>query len=391
MSQGGQFKPKYEVIDLKGQNFELIIDKELQSQIADLHSKHEGVEWCGMLFYDIEEGDFKDISKMKVRAKRLYLIDVGSAGYTEGELDEKLLDFYDAYPETMNMRMGFLHTHHSMGAFFSGTDMQELHDNTDKYNFYLSLIVNHKSKYCAKIATIGTTKFTIPGDDPDNPIESENSHKVMLTYNADIRFDVSDYFEERYEEVRSVVKTSTGPYGRVMTSRHTQPTHNTQGTLGFQRKDTSQASPGVSIEDGQGMDLHMYPADDILEMFDITDSYLERQSVLKKVYNLNIKHNDHRMLSKIISARDTEFKKANETEKKAMLEQIPNILLQAIIKEYKLATYDKAVMETIISAIGEQLVSTVDTFVPDFNANAFDKMIKDSVDALAYMSQLEEV
>ena len=172
MSQGGTFKPKHEVIDLKDQDFELIIDKELQAQIAYLHNKHEGVEWCGMLFYEVEEGDMRDISKMKIRAKRIYLIDVGSAGYTSGDLDEKLLDFYDQYPETMDMRMGFIHTHHGMSAFFSGTDMQELHDNTDKYNFYLSLIVNHKTQYCAKIATIGTSRFTLPGDDPDNPIES---------------------------------------------------------------------------------------------------------------------------------------------------------------------------------------------------------------------------
>lgn len=48
-----------------------------------------------------------------------------------------------------------------MTTFFSGTDTAELHDNAPHYPYYLSLIVNHKSQYCAKIAMIGTNNNRI--------------------------------------------------------------------------------------------------------------------------------------------------------------------------------------------------------------------------------------
>lgn len=51
-------------------------------------------------------------------------------------------------------------SHHSMTAFFSGTDQTELKDNASHYNYYLSLIVNFAHVYCAKVAFPSKTEVT---------------------------------------------------------------------------------------------------------------------------------------------------------------------------------------------------------------------------------------
>ena len=43
-------------------------------------------------------------------------------------------------------------------AFFSGTDINDLVVNHDKYDYYLSLVVNVAKSYVAKLAFAGTTK-----------------------------------------------------------------------------------------------------------------------------------------------------------------------------------------------------------------------------------------
>lgn len=40
-------------------------------------------------------------------------------------------------------RIGHIHSHNTMGVFFSGTDWGELEDNAPNHNYYLSLIVNN--------------------------------------------------------------------------------------------------------------------------------------------------------------------------------------------------------------------------------------------------------
>ena len=218
----------------------------------------------------------------------------------------------------------------------------------------------------------------------------------MLTYNADIKFDVTEYFDDRYEEVKAA---ATPTYSTRWSGSYTGG-HGQQSTMGFQvgagnlRRNPN--APGVSNQKDEtdtktlGAETLMhYPADSILEMFGIIDDYKERQTVLKKVYNLNPKYNDHRLISKVIAAREEVWKRSNPTERAAMVEQISDVLIKSIVAVYKLDTYEDDILNVIISAIGEQLVTTTDAFVPKDDDNAFHTAVRDSVDALAYMSQLE--
>ena len=86
--------------------------------------------------------------------KDFVLKDVGSGAYTEYEFGGEMVDLYTERPELMTMPMGHLHTHHKMGVFFSGTDMQCLHDNSTAHDMFLSVIVNTQGNVIAKLVFI---------------------------------------------------------------------------------------------------------------------------------------------------------------------------------------------------------------------------------------------
>lgn len=134
----------------------LKISKELASTISHLHSKIGALEWSGILYYTIDSGNKEDWGTLELTAHKICLMNVGTAIYTAFEYDALIMsDFLDANPEVLeqDMRMGLIHTHHNMSAFFSDTDTDELKDNAEQYDFYLSLVVNFNGKYCAKLAT----------------------------------------------------------------------------------------------------------------------------------------------------------------------------------------------------------------------------------------------
>jgi proteasome lid subunit RPN8/RPN11 len=199
---------KYKEINLKAKS-KLIISKELQSQIMYLHNKVGNIEWSGMLFHSIVSGNINDPANLVLRAEKVFLQDVGVSTYTEFETSETILDFYDAYPEAVNWKMSMIHTHHNMKCFFSGTDTKELHDNADKYNYYLSLIVNHESQFCAKIAVaaqynIEKANYTFKGFEGVETIETEGTKSdVLMLIECDIEFEQSEFDIKQYEAIKT--------------------------------------------------------------------------------------------------------------------------------------------------------------------------------------------
>ena len=112
------------------------------------------VEWSGILFYDIK-GTVKDPENMLITLKDILPMNKGTQAYTEYELDNRYIEYLMDNPEAMEWKMGHIHSHNTMGVFFSGTDMSELHDNSASHNFYFSLIVNNYMDFCAKLAFRG--------------------------------------------------------------------------------------------------------------------------------------------------------------------------------------------------------------------------------------------
>ena len=181
--------PKTITIDSIGK---LVIPQNVQDNIDKLHKKVGAIEWSGALFYKITKGDFKKLKDLEFTALFVYPMDIGNHTYTEFNYDEKLLPAYDLCEEALEAHRGLIHTHSSMNAFFSHTDMTELTTNANKYNFYLSLIVNFDGKYVCKIAFPSKVKsnndYTIKGPD-GKPLGFKNNKEEDIIIISDLTIE----------------------------------------------------------------------------------------------------------------------------------------------------------------------------------------------------------
>jgi hypothetical protein len=184
----------------------LIITEELQKKIDYLHSQIRNKEWSGILFCEVG-GSISDPNNLVFTGKDIFLMDIGSAAYTEYTFNEELMDAYDANPELMDLKICQIHTHHSMSAFFSGTDIEGLEDNIPHHNYFLSLIVNYAGNYIAKVASRATTIQTIsvPGDNGEMITLPSLEGEGMALMDVKIQYEtpITDaFFQQRYKTLQ---------------------------------------------------------------------------------------------------------------------------------------------------------------------------------------------
>ena len=105
----------------------------------------KNLEWSGPAWYSHEkdENGFPE----KISLEYWYPLDLGTHGNTDWD-GKDLIKLYPklrkAFPEIgKSWVQGNVHSHHGMGAFFSGTDDQQLVDGANE-NFYYSLVVSTK-------------------------------------------------------------------------------------------------------------------------------------------------------------------------------------------------------------------------------------------------------
>jgi hypothetical protein len=130
----------------------IIIPEKIQKVIDYLHYSIGSTEWSGILFYKLTKGNMDSLKDIEFTAQFIYPMNIGEPAYTEFNYDGEVVNAYDIFEEGMECSSGLVHSHHNMATFFSGTDTSELIDNAEKYNYYVSLIVNFAHVYCAKIA-----------------------------------------------------------------------------------------------------------------------------------------------------------------------------------------------------------------------------------------------
>jgi len=191
-------------MDVRGK---LILPENVITQINYLHGKVGKEEWSGMLVYDVKSGSPAKPEGFVLEAKHIFLMDIGSAAYTEYETDADIVDIYDNIPDAMEWKTGHIHTHHSMSAYFSATDESELNDNVDKHNYYLSLIVNFDGKYTAKVAFLSDVHKSAKMNYVDDAgktqhFKTQHIEKQMVTIGMDIFYGLDDkFFYDRYQQV----------------------------------------------------------------------------------------------------------------------------------------------------------------------------------------------
>lgn len=190
--------------------------KNVLEQIKHLCSVISTVEWSGCLFYSID-GSIKDPKNMVITLKDILPLDKGSSGFTSYEIDNRYVEYLMDDEERLEWHVGHIHSHHNMAVFFSGTDTEELHENSENHNLYLSLIVNNRLDFKAKLAfraeamsTTGVLPY-IAKDENGNPFQvSEAEFKIkkekLFVYDCDIEVPnhkptVTEYFLKKVADI----------------------------------------------------------------------------------------------------------------------------------------------------------------------------------------------
>lgn len=127
------------------------ISEEFVKKCDYLCKKISKLEWSGVLFYELLNQNSKDLSDLVFEVKDIYLLDIGTAGSTsyEEKNDDAYLDYLMTVPDTW--QRGSIHSHNSMNVFFSSIDISDLAIFADGLNMYLSLVVNNKLEFDARI------------------------------------------------------------------------------------------------------------------------------------------------------------------------------------------------------------------------------------------------
>lgn len=114
-----------------------------------------------MMFYTVE-GSIEDPENIEIECKDIYLKHIGSATFTEFDAEGDDINMYMEKPERRKWRAGAIHSHHNMKLGFSGTDYEDLAENSTGVDYYLSMIVNSQSYngWFSKIAMKGIKKVT---------------------------------------------------------------------------------------------------------------------------------------------------------------------------------------------------------------------------------------
>ena len=211
------------------------------NQIRYLCREIAKVEWSGVLYYKVE-GSIKDPANMVLTLEEILPLHKGTSGYTEYEFGDAFVEHMMENEHLEDCKMGHIHSHNTMGVFFSGTDWSELEDNAPSHNFYLSLIVNNFMDFCAKVCFIVESsdkkKFDFTAKDENGQRYVYNSEdyvvetKKLVVYDCDIvsppsEISINDSFKKKVETIieeadKRVVRTTN----YIVGTHRTTPVHN---------------------------------------------------------------------------------------------------------------------------------------------------------------------
>lgn len=110
--------------------------------------RFEKTEWSGPAWYRIDTKSDRGFP-LKVTLCHFIPIDLGDASATEMDaeiLGPMLPKIYKEFPALTDCYLGMIHSHHGMGAFFSGTDETALLEQAPAEGLFFSTVVAHTKK-----------------------------------------------------------------------------------------------------------------------------------------------------------------------------------------------------------------------------------------------------
>lgn len=145
---------------MQGQStYKMTVPENVEEKIRYLIRKFPSTEWSGILFYT-HQGTFED-KDLAITCQDIFPMDLGTSGWTEFKMSEDVAAYMAENIELFDCEMGLIHSHHLLGAFFSGQDNQMLQQEGEDTNCFVSLIVDTKGTYKARITRKIQTKSEV--------------------------------------------------------------------------------------------------------------------------------------------------------------------------------------------------------------------------------------
>ena len=210
--------------------YKLIVPRKVEEKIRYLIRKFPHTEWSGVLFYT-HTGTFEG-NDMVITCEDLYPMDLGTSGWTEFKMTEDVTAYIASNIDLFDCETGLIHSHHSLGAFFSGQDIKTLNVEGNDTNCFVSLIVDTKGTYQAAITrklnltkkvTVETSgvSYEFFGEGKKalttgtSPVENVSEETVIQYFMLDVEVEKVenplDYLDTRFDEIEAKKKAAINP------------------------------------------------------------------------------------------------------------------------------------------------------------------------------------
>lgn len=225
MEQNRVQRETLRLVENVGSCSKLIIPEEVQKKIREWCYISNDTEWSGTLFYK-PTGSFEE-KNLVITVVDFLVSDIGSGAYTEYDVKPEVIS-YMVENDLLDCKMGLIHSHNKMAAFFSGTDISTLGEEGKDAAHFVSLIVNNEGKYVARITRkivekrSGTKKVSYPTFDEQTVTLEESSFEdeentylefmnlqIEIEENTELRTAVA----QRYKEILANKKPAYNSYG----------------------------------------------------------------------------------------------------------------------------------------------------------------------------------
>lgn len=204
----------------KSDTYKLIVPSKVEEKIRYLLRKFPNTEWSGVLFTS-HTGSFEK-KNLVITCEDIYPMDLGNSTFTDFQMNADVASYMAQNMELFDCDLQLIHSHHSMSAFFSGTDTRTLQEEGNERNCFVSLIVNNEGTYCAavtrkvqtksevSIKSLGTSyKFFGEGDvkveggdtKKTEVIDKEFIEYFMLDVERNTVSNPLEYLDARFEEI----------------------------------------------------------------------------------------------------------------------------------------------------------------------------------------------
>lgn len=204
----------------KSDTYKLIVPAKVEEKIRYLLRKFPSTEWSGVLFTS-HTGSFEK-KNLVITCEDIYPMDLGTTTFTDFQMNADVASYMAQNMELFDYDLQLIHSHHSMPAFFSGTDTHTLQEEGNERNCFVSLIVNNEGTYCAAVTRKIQTKSEINvkvlgtsyeffGDGPVHctPSSKENKQTVdkefIEYFMLDVQREIVDnhlaFLDTRFDEI----------------------------------------------------------------------------------------------------------------------------------------------------------------------------------------------